>query len=80
MREKDLIELGFLRDEGEWTGSSDDKWYYYTLDIGIDKFNQLCLITQSSDEVKNDELDEKYKLLDEDDDGSVPSQHMISFG
>jgi hypothetical protein len=36
MREKDLIELGFLRDEGEWTGSSDDKWYYYTLDIGID--------------------------------------------
>ena len=46
MKEKDLIELGFLRDEGEWTGSEDDKWYYYTLDIGIDQFNQLCLITQ----------------------------------
>jgi hypothetical protein len=64
MTEKDLIELGFLRDEGEWTGSSDDKWYYYTLDIGIDKFNQLCLITQSSDEVENGEW--KVRIFDND--------------
>jgi hypothetical protein len=54
MTEKDLIELGFLRDEGEWTGSSDDKWYYYTLDIG-DTWDKFGFISNSSDEAENGE-------------------------
>ncbi len=65
MTEKDLIELGFERvDETPETFGSELDWYYYTLDIGIDKFNQLCLITQSSDEVKNGEW--KVYIFDND--------------
>ena len=45
MREKDLIQLGFERQDVE----TDNEFYYYTLDI-----EDLCLITNSSDEV-NDE-------------------------
>ena len=50
MKEKDLIDLGFERQDvtAEDVGTDND-FYYYTLDI-----EDLCLITNASDEV-NDE-------------------------
>lgn len=42
MKEQDLINLNFKREEG-------DNFYYYTLDIG-----SLCLITNANDEINND--------------------------
>ena len=41
IKEKDLIKLGFER--------QDDYFYYYTLDI-----EDFCLITNTNDEVKDD--------------------------
>ena len=72
--EKDLIELGFERNDetAENSGTPYD-WYYYTLDIG-DDWDKLCLITDSNDNVENDkwkvyifdsnsfEFTEKYQL------------------
>ena len=51
MKEKDLIQLGFERENvtAEEAGTDND-FYYYTLDI-----EDLCLITNASDEVVNDE-------------------------
>lgn len=48
MREKDLIQLGFERQEvsAEDVGTDND-FYYYTLDI-----EDLCLISNASDEEK----------------------------
>ena len=48
MREKDLIDLGFERQDvtAEDVGTDND-FYYYTLDI-----EDLCLITSASDEEK----------------------------
>lgn len=48
MREKDLIQLGFKRQEvsAEDVGTDND-FYYYTLDI-----EDLCLISNASDEEK----------------------------
>jgi hypothetical protein len=53
--EKDLIELGFERNDetAENSGEPYD-WYYYTLDIG-DTWDKFCLISNSSDEAENDE-------------------------
>ena len=52
MKEQDLIELGFERCEvtAEESGYDND-WYYYTLAIGN---GRIGLITQSNDEVTND--------------------------
>jgi len=52
--EKDLIELGFIREEGGWTNDAGDKYYYYTLEIGINIYNNFCLISNSNDEVGDD--------------------------
>jgi len=53
--EKDLIELGFERNDetAENSGEPYD-WYYYTLDMG-DIWDKFCLISNSSDEAENDE-------------------------
>lgn len=52
--EQDLINLGFERTDEtvESSGSAQD-WHYYTLNIGIDKWNDFCLISSASDEVQN---------------------------
>lgn len=50
MKEKDIQNLGFERiddNDGEL------EYYYYTLDIGND-YVPLCLITNTSDEAKDD--------------------------
>lgn len=50
MKEKDIQNLGFERiddNDGEL------EYYYYTLDIGND-YVPLCLITNASDEAKDD--------------------------
>jgi len=50
IKEKDLIELGFERqDETVESSGANFNWHYYTLDIG-----DLCLITSDSDEIKDD--------------------------
>jgi len=57
MTEKDLIKLGFERSEDqtpEMTGC-DYTYYYYTLDFGNDIYDNFCLISNSSDEAKNDD-------------------------
>jgi hypothetical protein len=53
--EKDLIELGFERNDetAENSGEPYD-WYYYTLDMG-DIWDKFCLISNSSDEAENGE-------------------------
>ena len=55
MTEKDLIELGFKRNDetAENSGEPHD-WYYYTFDMG-DGWDKFCLITDSSDEVEKGE-------------------------
>lgn len=49
IKEKDLIELGFERQDNtpESSGSLND-WHYYTLDI-----EDFCLITNANDEVED---------------------------
>ena len=50
IKEKDLIELGFERqDETPESSGAPDNWHYYTLDI-----EDFCLITNANDEVKDD--------------------------
>lgn len=50
IKEKDLIELGFERqDETPESSGAPDNWYYYTLNI-----EDLCLITGANDKVEND--------------------------
>ena len=51
MTEADLLQLDFTRinETAENSGAPND-WYYYTYDVG-----SFCLISPSSDEVKNDE-------------------------
>ncbi len=51
MKEQDLIDLGFEKQQGEFVGS-DDTYHYYTLDIGND-FTPFCLISNASDELDN---------------------------
>ena len=46
MKEKDLTNLGFVRNDDNDGGN---KYYYYTLEIGND-YLPFCLITNSSDE------------------------------
>ena len=46
MREKDLIQLGFERQDA----GTDNDFHYYTLDV-----EDLCLITNASDEVEDHE-------------------------
>jgi len=48
--EADLLEFGFIKNSetAEATGYEND-WHYYTLDIG-----DVCLITNSSDELTED--------------------------
>lgn len=50
MKEEIFLELGFEKTvvTAEESGAPTD-WHYYTLDIG-----DLCLITSSSDEIKDD--------------------------
>ena len=49
IKEKDLIELGFERqDNTPESSGAPDNWHYYTLDIG-----GLCLISDDSDAVKD---------------------------
>ena len=49
IKEKDLIELGFERqDNTPESSGAPDNWHYYTLDIG-----DLCLISDDSDAVKD---------------------------
>lgn len=45
MLEKDLIDLGFYKEDG-------DEFYYYCLDFGT-YGNKLTLISNANDEVKN---------------------------
>ena len=45
MREKDLIQLGFERQDV----GTDNDFYYYTLDI-----EDFCLITNASDEINGE--------------------------
>jgi hypothetical protein len=54
--EQDLIDLGFERTDEtvESSGSAQD-WYYYTLKIGIDEWNDFCLISSASDQVQDGE-------------------------
>ena len=47
MVEKDLIDLGFEKQDEE-------TYYYYTLDIGND-YTPFCLISNASDELDNGE-------------------------
>jgi hypothetical protein len=48
IKEKDLIELGFEReDETPESSGAPDNWYYYTLDI-----EDFCLISNANDEVR----------------------------
>ena len=51
MTEADLLQLDFTRinETAENSGAPND-WHYYTYDVG-----SFCLISPSSDEVKNDE-------------------------
>jgi hypothetical protein len=51
MREKDLIDLGFERQDV----GTDNHFYYYTLDV-----EDLCLITSANDEV---ELYDEWKVF-----------------
>jgi hypothetical protein len=53
--EKDLIELGFERNDetAENSGTPCD-WHYYTLEIGIGIYNKFCLSSNSNDEVGDD--------------------------
>jgi hypothetical protein len=54
--EQDLIDLGFERtDEPTVSSGSAQDWHYYTLKIGIDEWNDFCLISSASDEVQNGE-------------------------
>jgi hypothetical protein len=54
--EQDLIDLGFERtDETTVSSGSAQDWYYYTLKIGIDEWNDFCLISSASDQVQNGE-------------------------
>jgi hypothetical protein len=54
--EQDLIDLGFERtDETTVSSGSAQDWYYYTLKIGIDEWNDFCLISSASDEVQDGE-------------------------
>lgn len=54
--EQDLIDLGFERtDETTVSSGSAQDWYYYTWQIGIDEYNNFCLISSASDEVQNGE-------------------------
>jgi hypothetical protein len=54
--EQDLIDLGFERtDEPTLSSGSAQDWHYYTLKIGIDEWNDFCLISSASDEVQNGE-------------------------
>lgn len=49
IKEKDLIELGFERqDETPESSGTNFNWYYYTLDI-----EDFSLITNANDEVEN---------------------------
>ena len=49
IKEKDLIELGFERqDETPESSGTNFNWYYYTLDI-----EDFCLISNANDEVEN---------------------------
>lgn len=52
MLEKDLIDLGFYKEDGE-------DFYYYCLDLG-DSFNKLTLISNSNDEVDNIDYNSWY--------------------
>ena len=50
IKEKDLIKLGFERQDNTPESSGlDYDWHYYTLDIG-----DLCLISDANDEVEDD--------------------------
>jgi len=50
IKEKDLIELGFERQNGTpKIPGLDYDWHYYTLNI-----EDLCLISDANDKVKND--------------------------
>jgi len=65
MKEKDLIELGFECNYETPESSGDDHdWHYYTLDIGIDNWNSFCLISNTSDDIKDDEW--KVYIFDND--------------
>jgi hypothetical protein len=49
IKEKNLIELGFERqDETPESSGAPENWHYYTLDIG-----DLCLISDDSDVVED---------------------------
>lgn len=50
IKEKDLIKLGFERQDEtpESSGANFINWYYYTLDI-----EDFCLISNANDEVEN---------------------------
>ena len=50
MKEKDIKNLGFERIDDN---DGEIEYYYYTLDIGND-YVPLCLITNASDEAKDD--------------------------
>jgi len=50
IKEKDLIKLGFKRQDNTPESSGlDYDWHYYTLDI-----EDFCLITNANDEVEDD--------------------------
>ncbi len=51
MTEKELISLGFEKQIAEFPDSDENPFYYYTLDI----IEGLYGITDSNDEIKNDE-------------------------
>ena len=56
IKEKDLIELGFEKqDETPESSGTNFNWYYYTLDI-----EDFCLITSANDEV---ELYDEWKVF-----------------
>lgn len=46
MKEQDLIDLGFKREDD---GEMDEKFHYYILDIGND-YVPFCLISNANDE------------------------------
>lgn len=49
MKEQDLVNLGFKKQEVSKEVSGDKDYFYYYFDI-----NNLCFITQANDEVKDD--------------------------
>lgn len=49
IKEKDLLNLGFKRQDVSFEESGDKPFYYFTFDIG-----KLCLISNSNDECLND--------------------------